>query len=114
MTASGPFESVDLNAETVETLQQNEVLRRHYFRLRSQRQRIERLTNSSRKVADLQRWNSAALQAREQFAARTIAKYTLQYDAELPITAYREKIIDLLIHRQVLVLCGEYKHLQPK
>ena len=107
MTASGPFESVDLNAETVETLQQNEVLRRHYFRLRSQRQRIERLPNSSRKVADLQRWNSAALQAREQFAARTIAKYTLQYDAGLPITAYREKIIDLLIHRQVLVLCGE-------
>ena len=107
MTASGPFESIDLNTETVETLQQNEVLRRHYFRLRSQRQRIERLPNNSRKDADLQRWNSAALQAREQFAARTASKYTLQYDSDLPIAAYRERIIDLLIHRQVLVLCGE-------
>ncbi len=104
MTASGPLESMDLNAKT---LQQNEVLRRHYFRLRNQRQRIERLPNSSRKNADLQRWNSAALQARQQFAARANTKYTLQYDAELPITSYREKIVDLLIHRQVLVLCGE-------
>ena len=107
MTASGPLESVDLNAVTLETLQQNEVLRRHFFRLRSQRQRIERLPNSSRKDADSQRWNSAAQQAREQFAARAAATYTLQYDSELPISAYREKIIDLLIHRQVLVLCGE-------
>ena len=99
--------SMDLNVNPIEFLNANEVLRRHYFRLRSQRQRIDRLPNSSRKEADIQRWNSAALQAREQFAARSAARYTLQYDAELPITAYREKIIDLLVHRQVLVLCGE-------
>ena len=107
MSASGPFDSTDLNADTIEALQTNEVLRRHYFRLRSQRQRIDRQPNSSRKDADLNRWNSAAKQAREQFAARNASKVTLQYDTELPITAYRDKIIDLLIHRQVLVLCGE-------
>ena len=70
MSASDPFESMELNANTIEALKPNDVLRRHYFRLRSQRQRIERLPNSDRKDADLQRWNSAALQAREQFAAR--------------------------------------------
>ena len=107
MSGTGPSESMDLNANQLESLNANEVLRRHFFRLRSQRQRIDRLPNSSRKEADLKRWNSAALQAREQFAARSAARYTLQYDAELPITAYREKIIDLLVHRQVIVLCGE-------
>ena len=107
MGVSGPSESVDLNANTIETLRADEVLRRSYFRLRDQRQRIDRLPNSSRKNADLQRWNSAVRQAREQFEARKGARITLQYDVELPITAYREKIIDLLVHRQVLVLCGE-------
>ena len=107
MSGSGHSESMDLNANPIESLNANEVLRRHFFRLRSQRQRIDRLPNNSRKEADLNRWNSAALQAREQFAARSAARFTLQYDAELPITAYREKIIDLLVHRQVLVLCGE-------
>ncbi len=107
MSGPGPSESMDLNANPIESLNANEVLRRHLFRLRSQRQRIDRLPSSSRKEADLNRWNSAALQAREQFAARSAARFKLQYDAELPITAYREKIIDLLVHRQVLVLCGE-------
>ena len=107
MSAFGPFNLEELNADTIEALQTNEVLRRHYFRLRSQRQRIDRQPNSSRKDSDMNRWNSAAKQAREQFAARIASKVTLHYDAELPITAYRDKIIDLLIHRQVLVLCGE-------
>lgn len=107
MSALDPLESTDQNNQPMETLSQNEVLRRHYFRLREQKHRIDRLPNSSRKEADSQRWNSAVAQAREQFAARKSANYTLQYDAELPITAYRDKIIDLLVHRQVLVLCGE-------
>ncbi len=107
MSAFGPFNLEELNAVTIESLQTNEVLRRHYFRLRSQRQRIDRQPSSSRKDADMNRWNSAVKQAREQFAARIASKFTLHYDAELPITAYRDKIIDLLIHRQVLVLCGE-------
>lgn len=107
MSANGPSESMERNVYEIEALKADELLRRHYFRLRSQRQRIDRLPSSHRKEADLQRWNSAVLQAREQFAARRAARYSLQYDAELPITAYREKIIDLLVHRQVLVLCGE-------
>ena len=107
MSVFGPLDSMALNADTIESLQANEVLRRHYFRLLSQRQRIDRQQNGSRKDADLNRWDSAAKQAREQFAARNAVKVTLQYDTELPITAYRDKIIDLLIHRQVLVLCGE-------
>ena len=107
MRDSKQLESMDSKVDTIEALQPNEVLRRHYFRLQSQRQRIDRLPNGSRRDADLHRWNSAVLQAQQQFAARNSSKYTLQYDADLPITAYRDKIIDLLIHRQVLVLCGE-------
>ncbi len=107
MGASGPSESIDSGANPIETLRADELLRRSYFRLREQRQRIDRLPNSSRKDADMQRWNSAVRQGREQFEARKTARYTLQYDADLPITAYRDKIIDLLVHRQVLVLCGE-------
>ncbi len=107
MNAPRPFDSTNLNDNAIGPLTQYDVLRRHYFRLRSQRQRIDQLPNGSRKEADLQRWNSAVDQARALFAARKSANYTLQYDADLPITAYREKIIDLMVHRQVLVLCGE-------
>jgi ATP-dependent helicase HrpA len=85
----------------------NEVLRRPYFRLREQWNRILRLPDGERKKADLLRWQHATAQAREQYAHRNGAKYSIQYDTELPIAAYRDKIIDLLIHRQVIVLCGE-------
>ncbi len=88
-------------------LSEQEVLRRSYFRLKDQWQRITRLPEGERKQADTQRWHHAAAQAREQFASRCNTKYTIAYDAELPISAYRDKIIDLLVHRQVLVLCGE-------
>ena len=88
-------------------LSEQGVLRRPYFRLKDQWQRIARLPEGDRKQADTQRWHHAADQAREQFANRCNTKYTIAYDADLPISAYRDKIIDLLVHRQVLVLCGE-------
>lgn len=104
MTSSAP----DANLSRLhESLRPEELLRRHYFRLRQQQQRIERLPTGPRRETDLQRWHSAVQQAREQFVARNEAPFTVQYDTDLPITAYREKIIDLLVHRQVLVLCGE-------
>ena len=86
---------------------ETEVLRRPFFRLKDQWQRICRLPDGDRKAADLQRWSHAAAQAREQFTIRSQTKYSINYDSDLPIAAYREKIIDLLVHRQVMVLCGE-------
>ena len=65
MSAAGPFDKTDLSSQSRETLTEQEFLRRHFFRLRSQRQRIDRLPNGSRKEADLQRWNSAVSLARE-------------------------------------------------
>jgi ATP-dependent helicase HrpA len=82
-------------------------LRRAYFRLRSQWNVIQRLPDGERKVADTLRWEHAAEQARAQFQARSTVRYTLNIDSALPIANYRERIVDLLVNRQVLVLCGE-------
>ena len=88
-------------------LAENEVLRRSYVRLIDQWIRIDRLPEGERKQADLQRWHHAVAQAKEQWNARSRVRVTLEYDPDLPITKYRDQIIDLLVHRQVLVLCGE-------
>lgn len=88
-------------------LQQSSFLRNHYFRLRAQKQRIDRLPDGDRKHADLARWESAVAVAREQFELRINAKYKLEYPNDLPIAGYRSQIVDILSNRQVMVLCGE-------
>ncbi|MEQ1824716.1 MAG: ATP-dependent RNA helicase HrpA [Pirellula sp.] len=88
-------------------LLESDVLRRPYFRLRSQWNQIQRLPEGSRKQADIQRWLHASEHARVQYTARLSAPRTIEYDTALPITAYRDRIVDLLINRQVLILCGE-------
>jgi ATP-dependent helicase HrpA len=83
------------------------LLRRHYFRLKHQRSKILSLPNGQRKTADIERWNHALQQSQTLFDDRQKKAVTLSYDPELPITNYRQQIIDLLQNRQVLVLCGE-------
>ncbi len=83
------------------------LLRRHYYRLKHQRSKILSLPEGKRKTADIERWNHALLQSRDLFEARQTKSVTLSYDPELPISNYRQQIIDLLQNRQVLVLCGE-------
>lgn len=88
-------------------LNPNSLLRNHFFRLRNQKQRIDRLPDGDRKRADLSRWESAVAVAQEQFALRVGVKYQLEYPSELPIANYRNQIVDILSNRQVMVLCGE-------
>ena len=83
------------------------LLRRHYFRLKHQRSKILSLPSGQRKAADIERWNHALQQSQAVFDDRQKKSVTLSYDPELPISNYRQQIIDLLQNRQVLVLCGE-------
>nr|MCU0718304.1 hypothetical protein [Pirellula sp.] len=94
------------NASLLE-LDPSRLLRRHYFRLKHQRSKILSLPNGQRKGADIERWNHALQQSLALYDDRQKKSVTLSYDPELPISNYRQQIIDLLQNRQVLVLCGE-------
>lgn len=94
-------------SQSLSPLPQDRLLRRHYLRLKQQRDRILRIPDGKRKEADLQRWEHLLTQSLETFERRLQVPRNLSYDPELPITAAREKIIDLLQHRQVVVICGE-------
>ncbi len=96
-----------MNVADESSLLQREVSRRSFFRLRSQRSKIDRLADGDRKRVDLERWQHAVAEAKAQFAARCSLPTQWTYDPELPIYGYRERIIELLRHRQVMVLCGE-------
>lgn len=88
-------------------LDATKLLRRHYFRLKHQRAKIASLPSGQRKAADIERWNHALMQSQTLFEDRQKKPVTLSYDPELPITNYRDQIIELLQNRQVIVLCGE-------
>ncbi|MFN7626979.1 MAG: DEAD/DEAH box helicase, partial [Pirellula sp.] len=89
-----------------EKLDPNRLLRHDYHRLRRQWARIERMP-VQRSGIDRERWRSALDAATSRFEAREQAKYLIAYDPELPISRYREEIIDWIQNRQVVVVCGE-------
>jgi len=89
-----------------ERLHPNRLLRHDYHRLRRQWARIERMP-VQRSGVDRERWSSALDAAISRFEAREQAKYVIEYDPELPISRYRDEIIDLIQNRQVVVVCGE-------
>ena len=89
-----------------ERLNPNRLLRHDYHRLRRQWARIERMP-VQRSGVDRERWSSALDAAISRFEAREQAKYVIAYDPELPISRYRDEIIDLIQNRQVVVVCGE-------
>jgi len=62
---------------------------------------------SPRRLVDFARWNASLTQSIERRQAREAIKLSFEYDPELPITAHRESLIQLIRDRQVLVVCGE-------
>ena len=97
----------DVSSLSLAELEPSRLLRRHYLRLKQQRDRILKQPAGKRRMLDTERWNHALTECHESFQKREKLPRTIEYDTDLPITNYREQIIDLLVHRQVLVLCGE-------
>ncbi len=83
------------------------LLRRHFLRLKHQRDRILKQPEGKRKEADVERWEHLLRESYETFQRRERMPHTIEYDPELPITQAKDEIIDLLIHRQVVIICGE-------
>jgi len=78
------------------------------YRLRRVLQRIERMPESApRRAIDFARWETSLAQSIDRRLARDAIKLSFDYDPDLPITAHRESLIELLRNRQVLVVCGE-------
>ncbi|MFN9416034.1 MAG: DEAD/DEAH box helicase, partial [Pirellula sp.] len=97
----------DVSSVSLAELEPSRLLRRHYLRLKHQRERILKQPAGKRRMLDTERWNHALAECHESFQKRETLPRTIEYDTDLPITNYRDQIIDLLVHRQVLVLCGE-------
>ena len=77
-------------------------------RLRRVLERIRRMPESDpRRAMDLARFETSQAQSIERRRAREAIKLSFEYDAELPITAHRESLIQLIRDRQVIVVCGE-------
>lgn len=102
--------------ESPELLHSDLLLRRHYLRLKQQRERISKQLsktssqdgNARKRIeGDIERWEHLLTQSLETFQRKQALPRTITYDPELPITQARDRIIDLLIHRQVIVVCGE-------
>ncbi len=55
----------------------------------------------------LAQWHERAAASVAQCAARAANVPPLSFDPELPITAHREQIVDLIRTRQTIVVCGE-------
>ncbi len=77
------------------------------YRLMSQWQRINHHSTSESDEKQLQRWQTAAQHSADLYEKRTGSLPKLEYDPDLPITAHRQQIIELLTTRQSIVLCGE-------
>ena len=67
----------------------------------------QQLTQRSADNDRLMAWENAAQKSAELCEQRAARIPQLNYDPELPITAHRQQIIDLIQSRQVIVLCGE-------
>ncbi len=63
--------------------------------------------SAPRRAVDFARWEASLAQSIERRSARDAIKLNFDYDSELPITAHRESLIELIRNRQVLVVCGE-------
>ena len=95
-----------MNSDRLPPLAADQLLRHDYERLRRQWQRLQRLP-SERFAIDHARWESALQSATQRFQDRLAVPYRIAYDPELPISRYRDAIIDWIQHRQVVVVCGE-------
>ena len=87
-------------------LDASKLLRHDAIRLQRQWERIERVS-PNRKSVDLQRWYASLDAATQRYTSRLDTPYTLSYDPELPISRYRDEVIDAIVNRQVTIVCGE-------
>ena len=71
--------------------------------LRQWQQMAQSAASSERQLA----WETAAEKSAALCDSRAASIPQLNYDPELPITAHRQQIIELIQSRQVIVLCGE-------
>jgi ATP-dependent helicase HrpA len=94
-----------------------QVMRTDYFRLKRSWMRLHAADRSvggrgggqerAEDTEALRKWHQRAEASAELRRRRSEQVPQLQYDPELPITAHREQIIDLIQSRQTLVVCGE-------
>ncbi|MCU0709584.1 MAG: DEAD/DEAH box helicase, partial [Pirellula sp.] len=95
-----------MNTPSHAELDPDRLLRYDHRRLVRQWQRLQRVA-PQRVSHDLERWQESLLSARHRFDARQQVRFDLDMDPELPISRYRDSIIDLIQNRQVVVVCGE-------
>lgn len=69
--------------------------------------RIIPLVEDAERSRALERWQQSLQQSMQVYQKRDQSVPNLEYDSQLPITAHRQEIIDLLQSRQTLVICGE-------
>lgn len=87
-----------------------QVMRRDRYALLKAWQRLHSSRSSSTQTPNTQalaQWHERATASVAQYAARAANVPPLSFDPELPITAHRAEIIDLIRTRQTIVVCGE-------
>ena len=97
-----------MNRELQWQTQLSQTMQADRHRLRKMKQRLKRLQPDTASYQHL----AAEFQQRLAVSADLLRKRRalcprLESPADLPITAYRQRIVDLLHERQVLVVCGE-------
>ncbi|MEM8736164.1 MAG: ATP-dependent RNA helicase HrpA, partial [Planctomycetota bacterium] len=72
-------------------------------------QRFRKLQQQASKEsnADFAKWQSDVADSVERVSVRESSIPSLEFPEELPISAHREEIVDLLKTRQAIVVCGE-------
>ncbi len=85
----------------------SQVMHSDRHRLRSQWQRSSQAWPMDTNDPSYQRWLQSAQQSANQFSKRQRSVPKLQFDDQLPITAHRQQLVELLNSRQTIVVCGE-------
>ncbi len=81
------------------------VMRRDRYALQKSWRRLQ--SGETASAAALAQWQARAESSAALRAARAASMPALKYDRELPITAHRAEIIELIQTRQTIVVCGE-------
>jgi ATP-dependent helicase HrpA len=85
----------------------NNVMQSDLYRLRRQWQRLRLQTADDPDNPTLKSWLQSAEHSAQLYQKRQRSIPGLSYDPELPITAHREEIVQLLRERQTIIVCGE-------
>ncbi len=79
-------------------------LRRDWQRLQQDLARAPQETSLEKRLSQ---WRARVERSRDQAEGRERSVPSLEYDVDLPITAHRQQLIELIRQRQVIVVCGE-------